>query len=317
MDAFADRQVFQSRQWLSFLAEEHAGEPVVAAVKDGSETVGFFSGLVIRRFGFRILGSPFPGWGTDYLGFNLAPNVKRRAAVEALLPFAWRSLGCHHLELRDRQLTVADLTGLPFAHTPKFGFECDLRGDEDALMRSLKPTTRTCIRKARRVGVTIEEATDLAFADDHHAQLRDVFAKQRLVPPFGADRVRALIRHLQPSGRLLLLRARSPDGRCIATLISPAMNRTMYFWGGASWRADQGMRPNELLWLHAANYWRRRGISAFDLAGGGDYKRKYGPTELMVPFFRTSRFAAVGGLRNVAERGFAVGRRAGGRVRRG
>lgn len=316
MDAFPDRLLFQSREWVRFLVEVRAGEPVVAAVREGVRTVGYFTGLVTRRFGVRILGSPFPGWGTDYMGFNLEPGIARRRAVEALLPFAWRTLGCQHLELRDRVLAVEDLDGLGFQHTAKTTFELDLRPDEDVLFNGLKPAVRRNIRKANRIGVVVEEADDLGFAMDYHAQLEDVFAKQGLVPPYGPDRVRALICHLRDSGHLLLLRAMSPDGRCIATFISPAMNRTAYFWGGASWRADQHMRPNEALWWYAARYWKRRGIEMFDFGGGGDYKRKYGPVELTVPFFRASRWRAVAGLRDTAARGFALQQRARGQVRR-
>jgi Acetyltransferase (GNAT) domain len=310
MDSFADRHVFQSREWVSFLAETHLAEPVVAGVKEGQQTVGYFTGLVIRRFGVRILGSPFPGWGTDYLGFNLDEGVGRRRAMEALAPFAWRALGCHHLEVRDRLLTPTDLEGLAFCFTPKVTFEVDLRRSEEELFRSFASNVRRNIRKAERIGITVEEARDAAFASDYHAQLEEVFARQSLAPPYGVDRVRALIRNLKPSGKLLLLRARDPEGRCIATLISPAMNATTYFWGGASWRADQHMRPNELLWWYAARYWKQRGITAFDLGGGGDYKRKYRPEELMVPLFRASRGAVIAGLRNGAERGFALKQRA-------
>jgi hypothetical protein len=316
MDAFPDRSVFQTREWVMFLAEVRAGEPMVAAVRDGTRTVGYFTGLVTRRFGVRILGSPFPGWGTDYMGFNLEPGIARRHVVEALLPYAWRTLGCQHLELRDRRLAVEDLDGLGFRHTAKTTFELDLRPDEDVLFNGLKPAVRRNIRKANRVGVVVEEADDLGFAIDYHAQLKDVFAKQGLVPPYGPDRVRALIRHLHPSGNLLLLRAMSPDARCIATFISPAMNRTAYFWGGASWRADQHMRPNETLWWYAARYWKRRGIEMFDFGGGGDYKRKYGPVELTVPFFRASRWRAVAELRDTAAQGFALQQRARAQVRR-
>jgi CelD/BcsL family acetyltransferase involved in cellulose biosynthesis len=316
MDAFPDRSVFQTREWVTFLAEVSAGEPIVAALRDGSRTVGYFTGLLMRRFGIPILGSPFPGWGTDYMGFNLEPGISRRRAVEALLPYAWRTLGCQHLELRDRLLAVEDLTGLGFRHTAKTTFELDLRPDEEVLFNGLKPAVRRNIRKADRVGVVVEEAYDLGFAADYHAQLEDVFAKQGLVPPYGCDRVRALIRHLQPSGHLLLLRAMSPDGRCIATLISPAMNRTAYFWGGASWRADQHMRPNEALWWYAVRYWKRRGIEVFDFGGGGDYKRKYGPVELTIPLLRASRSRVVAGLRDMAAHGFALQQRARGQVRR-
>jgi hypothetical protein len=316
MDAFPDRVVFQTREWVAFLAEERGGEPIVAAVRDGTRTVGYFTGLVTRRFGVRILGSPFPGWGTDYMGFNLEPGIERRRAVEALLPYAWDTLGCQHLELRDRLLAADDLDGLAFRQTAKTTFELDLLADEDALFNGLKPAVRRNIRKAKRVGVVVQEADDLGFAAEYHAQLEDVFAKQGLVPPYGPDRVRLMIRHLQRSGHLLLLRAMTPDGRCIATFISPAMNRTAYFWGGASWRADQHMRPNELLWWYAVRYWKARGIEVLDFGGGGDYKRKYGPRELTVPFFRASRWPALAGLRGAAERGFALQQRARGQVRR-
>ena len=202
------------------------------------------------------------------------------------------------------------------ASAAKPTFEIDLLREEDEILAAFKPAVRRNLRKAERVGVLVEEAADVEFAADFHAQLCDVFGKQGLAPPFGPDRVRLLIRHLLPTGRLLLLRARSPDGRCIATLISPAMNRTAYFWGGASRRPDQHMRPNELLLWHAIRYWKRRGIAVLDLAGGGDYKRKYGPTEVMVPFLRTSQSAMIAGLRDAAERGFALRQRALGRTRR-
>ena len=41
---------------------------------------------------------------------------------------------------------------------------------------------RRCIRKAEKSGVTVEEAHDLAFADDNDEQLKDVFAKQGKLP---------------------------------------------------------------------------------------------------------------------------------------
>ena len=72
MDAFSDRVIFQTREWLEFVARTQGAEPVVAAVVDGGSTVGYFTGLTFRRFGLRILGSPFPGWTTESMGFNLS-----------------------------------------------------------------------------------------------------------------------------------------------------------------------------------------------------------------------------------------------------
>ena len=57
----------------------------------------------------------------------------------------------------------------------------------------------------------------VAFADEYYEQLLEVFARQGLVPPYKVDRVRALVRHLEPTGWVpLLLRARDSRGECIA-----------------------------------------------------------------------------------------------------
>jgi CelD/BcsL family acetyltransferase involved in cellulose biosynthesis len=314
MDAFADRVVFQTREWLEFLARTQRAQPLVAAVMDGREHVGYFTGMVIRRFGIRILGSPFPGWTTESMGFNLIDGVDRRDAAAALIPFAFRTLGCAHLELKDRRLQADDLRSLGFTSEPTLTFEVDLADDDDAIFGRMSSACRRAVRRGQKVGVTVEQATGTGFAGEYYAQLVQVFARQSLVPPYGVDRVQALIDCLEPTGRLLLLRARSREGRPIATAIFPAFNGTAYFWGGASVRAHQFLRPNEAIFWYAMRYWRARGVTALDLGGGGDYKRKYGPSELRLPFFRRSRFPGLSVLREVArlameQRHARVGRR--------
>jgi GNAT acetyltransferase-like protein len=312
MDAFADRVVFQTQAWLAFLARTQRAEPVVAAVMDGGEQVGYFTGLVVRRFGIRILGSPFPGWGTESMGFNLIDGVDRRAAAAAAVPFAFRTLGCAHMELKDRRLELDDLPG--FASERTRTFEVDLSGDEDAIFGRMSSACRRAVRRGQKVGVTVEEASGPAFADEYYAQLVAVFARQSLVPPYGVERVRALIECLEPTGQLLLLRARSSDGLPIATAIFPGFNRTAYFWGGASVREHQVLRPNEAIFWYAMRHWRARGARVLDLGGGGEYKRRYGGSELVLPFFRRSRFRGLDALRAVARQAVArrhalVGRR--------
>lgn len=320
LDSYADRNVFQSREWLAFIEKTQDAKPVIAALTQNGDTVGFFTGLLIRRYGVRILGSPLRGWTTSYMGFNLADGVSRRGAVEALLPFAFRTLGCLHVELRGRDLSLDDVRGLGGYYaigadfTGNTVFEVDLRPPEEELFARMASACRRCIRKAEKVGVTIEEADDLGFADDYYAQLRDVFAKQSLVPTYDKARVTELIRHLHPTGHLLLLRARAADGRCIATGIFPAMNRWMYFWGGASWRSHQILRPNEALMWHAMRYWKARGVEICDLGGATDYKRKWGPVEASVPNFRISRFRAISAARTLMKQGLKVRQVARGRV---
>jgi hypothetical protein len=175
---------------------------------------------------------------------------------------------------------------------------------------------RRCIRKAGKEGVIIEEARDVGFADEYYVQLQDVFAKRGLVPTYGIERVRHLIRQIHPMGQLLLLRARDRNGRCIATGIFPHMNGVMYFWGGASWRQHQILRPNEAIQWSAMKIGKQKGLRTYDMGGGGEYKRKYGGREIAVPWIRKSKYLWVCHLRDMAQRGYALRQRSLGRWNR-
>jgi CelD/BcsL family acetyltransferase involved in cellulose biosynthesis len=223
------------------------------------------------------------------MGFNLAEGVSREGAVAALLEFARRSLKCAHVELRDRRLSSRQRESFDT-------LEIDLEPAEDELFARMTSACRRCIRKAEKEHVTIEEASDLEFADEYYAQLLDVFAKQSLSPTYGVEVVRALVGHAHPGGNVLLLRARNPEGKCIATGIFPGMNGSAYFWGGASWRSDQILRPNEAVFWYAMRYWKQREVTALDL-GAGDYKRKYGVRDVSVPHLVHSSLPGLGAMR--------------------
>lgn len=303
LDARPDRVVFQTREWLRFLEETQDAQPVVARLLDGASEVGWFTGAIVRRFGVKILGSPFPGWTTASMGFNLDPGVERREAVIALTRFAFGELGCLHLELKDRELGHEHLAGLGFGHSETITYELDLTADEETLLSRMSSSARRNIRLGERNGLVVERASGEPFADEFHAQLTDVFAKQNLTPTYGVERVRALIRSLEPSGKLVLLRAVTAEGEPAASAIFPGLNEVCYFWGGASWRRHYRLRPNELLFWHMMREWKRRGAATLDTAGGGEYKEKYGPRGTVhVPHFRKARVPGLLAARDVAER---------------
>ncbi len=265
LDGYEDRTVFQTREWLQFVSESQNATPVLAELRDGNKVLGYFTGLTFSKFGLRVLGSSFPGWTTPYIGFNLNAGISRRDALEALEKFAW-----------DHQL-----------------------------FNSMESACRRCVRKAEKSGVKIEEAHDLAFADEYYEQLKDVFAKQSLVPTYSVERVRSLVRNMAPTGNVLLIRARDSEGKCIATGIYPGFNKIAEFWGNASFRAYQNLRPNEACHWYAMRYWKQRGAAIFDWGGEGKYKEKYGCTPHRVPWFTKSRYQIVGALRNEARNMFA------------
>jgi hypothetical protein len=302
LDIFADRTIFQKREWIEFLAETKHAVPVLAEVRDGAQVVGYFTGLTFQKMGVKILGSPFPGWTTPYMGFNLLPGAPRQAALAAVEKLAFGALKCLHMEIADPMFTVEDGQGLGFTVGYYDSYQTDLRKSEDEIFGAMDGSCRRCVRKAEKSGVLIEEAHDLEFADEYYAQLLDVFAKQTKMPSYGVDRVRALIRHLEPTGQLLLVRARDPDGKCIGTGIFPGLNRIAQFWGNASFRWGQILRPNEAIQWYAMRYWKRRGVELYDWGGGGEYKEKYGCTPLRIPFFSKSRYKVLGALRDEAKK---------------
>jgi hypothetical protein len=313
LERFPDREIFQTPAWIRFLAESQGGEPVCLVLKSGDETVGYFAGLIIRRLGLKILGSPFIGWTTERMGVRLLPGVSHRAAVVAVARYAFKNLGCIHFELSDRNISPNEIAGLGFQRALYETYVVDLTPDEDQLFHNMNGSARRyCNRKGPKRGVTVEEARDEEFADDYYAQLCDVFAKQSLVPTYGVDRVRLLVRHLLPTGNLLCLRARDADGRCIATGIFMGMNRYAYFWGNASWRQHQRLRPNEPLHWHAMCYWKRKGMQSYDMCGGGLYKLKYGGQLVQGYRLWKPRYAWIGWARRLAEKGYYSYRRVAG-----
>jgi hypothetical protein len=300
LDAFEDRVIFQTREWLDFIAESQGGTPIVAEIRDGSTVAGYFSGVVIRKLGARILGSSFPGWTTPYIGFNVRPEYSRSRFLQPLTEWAFRELRCVHVEVSDLGFSTNDSQPAGFARAAYESYKSDLTRSEDELLGAMEGACRRCIRKAAKSGVVVEEAQDLEFADEYYEQLRDVFAKQGKTPTYSVERVRILLKRLLPTGRLLAVRARNAEGRCIATGIYPGMNHVAFFWGNASWRTEQHLRPNEYLHWYALRYWKQRGVTLFDWGGGGTYKEKYGVQPHVVPWLYKSKYPLITTIRDEA-----------------
>ncbi|MBI5250525.1 MAG: GNAT family N-acetyltransferase [Desulfomonile tiedjei] len=301
LDSYEDRNIFQTLPWLNFIMAGHGGEPVIAQITENGRLQGYFTGLKVAKFGIKILGSPFKGWTTGSMGFNLLPGTDRGKVLRATQDFAFRKLNCLYFEMMDRFGTCEDYSHVSQKVSPYRCQELDLTRSEEELWSNMSSKScRWCIRKAKKIGLTIEEASDEQFADDYYEQLTDVFAKQSLIPTYDLQRVRDLIKFLKPTGNLLLLRVREPTGKCIATGIFPGFHDTGHFWGGASWRKHQNFCPNEFMIWHAMIYWKRKGMKTFNLGGYREYKRKFGVSDVSVPRVICARTSVLVPLRDVA-----------------
>ena len=61
LDRFADRTIFQTREWLQFIAESQNALPILAELHEENDVLGYFTGLTFSKFGMKVLGSSFPG----------------------------------------------------------------------------------------------------------------------------------------------------------------------------------------------------------------------------------------------------------------
>jgi hypothetical protein len=289
----SDVEVYHTPEWLEYLVASQRAEPVIAVVRYAGREAGLFVGALVRRFGIRILGSPLGGWNTQCMGFLLSSEFDRRAAAAALVSFAFRDLGCIYLQLGDRHLGVREMAGGPLLANTGITRLIDLRPAETAIFGQMRPRTRTSIRQALRMGLVAEEATDPEFIDEYYAQLVEVFARQGLAPTYGPDRVRHLVDALAPTGHLLRMRVRSPDGTTLATSLSVGYGPRAVLWGVASFRNREKGPPNELLHWETLRGWRARGALTYDLGGAGAYKANYGGTEAGTVRFSRSKYPLV------------------------
>ena len=301
LEEYSDRLVFQSREWLQFLAQRRACQPVVAEGRLSGERVGWFTGVLYERYGMRLLGSPLPGSTTPYMGFNLRQGVSRSDALAGLERFAFDDLRCVHFEVTDRFLSAEDALRLGYTVERGPSFESDLTRSESQLFADMDGSYRRCIRKAERGELKIEEVTkDDGFAAEYYDQLIEVFKKHRTTPSYPVERVRQLIDSLMPAGRLLLLRARDERGQCIATGIYPHGEHMGQFWGNASYASGLHLRPNQALHWYAMRYLKNRGVARFDWGGGGTYKLRFGAIPINIPRISRSRNVAITQLREAA-----------------
>ena len=70
LDSFADRTVFQTREWLQFVAEAQNAQPVLAELRDKNDVFGYFSGLAFSKFGMKNYGKLVSRLDDSLYGFQ-------------------------------------------------------------------------------------------------------------------------------------------------------------------------------------------------------------------------------------------------------
>jgi len=241
------------------------------------------------------------------MGFNLIDDALIDQALEDLAKFAIRSLSCVHLEVLDERCTSGAIPD-GFRSTPLNGLVVDLQLNDDELLLGMTKNGRRDVRKGLRSGVIVEEvsAEDPSFVGEYYSQVSQAFSKRGLVPTYPQSRVESLVRHLHPSGHLLMLRATLPTGETAATGIFAGLpGGAASFTLQASDPKFYQWLPNEVLVWQALRHWRERGAIRFDFGGREigsvtDFKRKFGGTDLTTDWLRYSKYSFLERARSLA-----------------
>ena len=289
IDRFDTKTLFHEGPWLDHVQTIHPrGRIEYFRIKDDGKTVGYFCALKIRKMLLSIYGSPLGGTGTNYMGPIVNKDTNQSKLIRALIELCMKR-GIAHFELSHDWLDPAVMESHGFTVHKSVTHVCPLPTDEETAWSQLRSTCRNRIRNAEKNGLVVEMTDDPSIVDHYYAQLREVYANQGLIVPFGKDRPRSLFDHLLPADRIFPVWVKH-QGTVIAAGLFPHDARCVYFWGAASWVRYQHLCPNELLHWTIMKLAIARGIPLYNMCGGTSrFKDKFGGSD--VPYNHYSKSA--------------------------
>lgn len=306
-DSFIDfsyKSIFTTVEWLAFIERDQKHlTPIVLQILKGERLIGYFCSFLFKKAGLKIIGSPFRGWSTCYMGFNLNPEIDVFSVLPFLKDFLFNNFSCHFIEIVDSAISLDRAIIHDYYARPEGTLLLDIDKTDQELFKIFKVDCRNYIRQFEKKGAVCEiSSSSDSFVEDYYSQLMDVFAKQNMLPTYTLEKVRLLVSTIAPSN-ILCLRVFTPDhSLCIASSIFLGYNGIFYFWGCASLREYQKYRPNEYMIWTAIQYWRNKGYKLFDMVGIRDYKKKFGSHESSYTRIIIPKYKALIYIRDCAEK---------------
>ncbi len=272
---FNSRELFHRSIWLRFLQATQGATPLLCTIRAGDAPIGYFSGGIVRKGPFKILGSPLKGWGTNFMG-PIANHLDQEAFLRALDELARRER-LSIVELEGRALSEQSMARAGYEATLGKTFLVKLLPETpDGAWNNLESTCRNRVRKAIKSGLFAEDCDDPEVVDEFYGFYSNLMAHKRLPMPYGVERARQLFRHLKTEGLLFAVRVKNKQGEVLAAGLYPHDDRCMYFWGGASSLTQREVCPNEFLHWSAMSFAIQRGVQLYDTCGPGQFKKKFG-----------------------------------------
>ena len=171
-NANSNMTVFQTYPWVSFLEKNQNIEIVVLELKKDDKTLCYFTGGITRKFGLKILGSPFEGWLTCEMGFIKVSDFDLNEAIQTVKQYAFNTMGCFLVQIIDYSIDYSDALKISECKlsTKKF-LKIELDKNDEEIIEAFSKNGRRDVRAAFRKGATFKKVDfDYSFADKYYQQ---------------------------------------------------------------------------------------------------------------------------------------------------
>lgn len=275
---FENHHLAQTRGWIESLRDAGLGEPLFLRLEDADGLVACLPGLLVRKAGWRLFGSPLPGWQTWRMGPAYdATNADAASVIPQFITHLARR-GISHFELMHTELDAPTMTRCGFRGECVVTMRAPLTpGDPDRTFAQLEPSARRNVRRAERLGLEVRFGVDDGFVSAHFRQLEAVYRRGGYRIPFSEARLRAGIEAMRAAGSLEAVSVFLPSSDVrIATGTFMREGRELMLWMWAHAEQHRWYRGTELMTWRVMERAMAAGCDTFDLMGRGDFKRKFG-----------------------------------------
>lgn len=279
-----DRSFFHLSEWARVLQETYRYAPCYFTLNDGGLVQGLLPIMEVNSClsGRRGVGLPF----TDLCN----PLVPDSSTFQKLLADAvayGASRRWKYLELRGGRGL------LPSAQASQtyYGHELSLIDDEQGLFAGLKGSVRRAIRKAEKLGLTVEILKDLEALREFYA-LQCRTRKKHGLPPQPLRFFLKIHEHILSREKGIIVLARQ-GRRTVAGALFFHFGEQAIFKYGASNEAQQGLRGNDLVMWEAIKHYAGHGFKILNLGrtslaneGLRRFKLAWGAREHVIEYMR-------------------------------
>ena len=140
-NGFPNKLLFTTIPWLEFLKVNKGVDPLIVRIKFNKKYIGYFTAGIKNMFGIKIVGAPFRGWVTPFMGLDLLDdndNELRISILKELWQFLKNTTSAMYMEVIDYNILQKDLANHNVKWILSQDLECEISNHEEDIIQSFK-----------------------------------------------------------------------------------------------------------------------------------------------------------------------------------